>query len=177
MRARRARTQIRRELSNGLSYQQKYKGTERKMMLCNMLILQSVVSALTLTPLPSAAATPLLPSLSIDPGSISISGLSSGADFVVQLQVAHSVRDGCMHPSAYEFVTQDISNATWPLEHLNTWSCKAATHLKNAPLPSRPLTTGTDQRCWRICRAAVSLCSPPLWRPSRPAGIAMPRHP
>eukprot|EP00729_Bicosta_minor_P028416 gene28416-24868_t len=60
------------------------------MMLCNMLILQSVVSALTLTPSPSAAATPLLPSLSIDPGSISISGLSSGADFVVQLQVAHS---------------------------------------------------------------------------------------
>lgn len=109
------------------------------MMLCNMLILQSVVSALTLTPSPSAAATPLLPSLSIDPGSISISGLSSGADFVVQLQVAHSVRDGCMHPSAYEFVTQDISNATWPLEHLNTWPCKAATHLKNAPLPSRPL--------------------------------------
>ena len=39
----------------------------------------------------AVASAPLLPTdLAIDPTGISISGISSGADFVVQLQVAHS---------------------------------------------------------------------------------------
>jgi len=50
-----------------------------------MLQLLKLVAAAAL-----CASQPLPTDLSIDPNGISISGLSSGADFVVQLQVAHS---------------------------------------------------------------------------------------
>merc|ERR1711862_440815 len=46
--------------------------------------------ALCFVPLLFTSAVPPLPPLNVDPAGISVSGISSGADFAVQLQVAYS---------------------------------------------------------------------------------------
>lgn len=59
------------------------------------LVIKMVLSALLMSCVGRATLLPALPSLSIDPTGISISGLSSGADFVVQLQVVSRIWCGC----------------------------------------------------------------------------------
>jgi hypothetical protein len=103
--------------------------------------------------------TPLLSKLNIDPKGISISGLSSGADFAAQFQVAYSsllVGSGVFAGQPWRCaVTRFTADAQVPICQSQHNDCNTV-----HPAPSVPFCDGCDNGLTLIydhCKASVIL--------------------